>query len=528
MPGGGVAEQLVPPVHPRRVVLGSAGAVGGLHRRVVRSGQQGDLRALGLQDLDARLELVGQVLVVVGVADADPVAVEVPVRHLPPAQQDDRDVGVVAVDVGLPVLLPRQAVADHRSDPAADLERRCGGDPAADPPAVADDRVVGRRDVREADAEGERRAVAHDQDARRRTRRGHRRPRGRRRDIGLLGGELVEIQRALADRDPERGSGTSSRATTRPPMAVTATVGRNARAVGRVGCQRSSGRSRANQLTVATTSVAPTRTPSSAAPDRWVRGAVEEQEDRPVPEVEAVGDTPQGPQRRYRQQPRHRTGGGEQDARDEERHDERRSQEAAAVQLRRLAVDPQQRDEDGDDRAHRTQRDGHPPRAARRVVGASLPNGVSVVARAEPTSRDGDAGVGAVVEAGRRDKPSSDRTSSRGAARRRPSEIRASRRGPRLRSVSDHDQRPEQVVLLLHRQRPHVQQRRGCRAPGRSSPARRGEVPVGDVAERGQRIRLRPGRTLGSEVNQLTVYTTATISTQRPAAADGPAGTRSP
>ena len=51
-----------------------------------------------------------------------------------------------------------------------------------------------------------------------------------------------------------------------------------------------------------------------------------------------------------------------------------------------------------------------------------------------------------------------------------------------------HDERPDQVELLLDRQRPHVLQRRGLRELREVRLAREDETPVRDVPERGERV----------------------------------------
>ena len=51
------------------------------------------------------------------------------------------------------------------------------------------------------------------------------------------------------------------------------------------------------------------------------------------------------------------------------------------------------------------------------------------------------------------------------------------------------EQRPEQVELLLHRQRPQVAQRRGPPAASKYDASWKDQVPVLDVGDRGEHLR---------------------------------------
>ena len=72
--------------------------------------------------------------------------------------------------------------------------------------------------------------------------------------------------------------------------------------------------------------------------------------------------------------------------------------------------------------------------------------------------------------------------------------LRAARPREAPAKHSDDDQRPEQVELLLHAQRPHVQQRGRVGEGGEVALAGRGEVPVRRVEQRREGVAAHPGQ----------------------------------
>ena len=214
---------------------------------------------------------------------------------------------------------------------------------------------------------------------------------------------------------------------------------------------------------------------------------------RPVPEVDpvaALADPPQGLRAEHRAEPRRAVG----DRPDEHGRDDGDRREAALVDARLVVVPRQHR--------HDEQGEGHGPGGVQRRHARPADR----VARQGPGERQqradeqpGRVRVGAVVDARR---IAAGREQDRHEPRRGDREHeRDDRRAPpsQHRDADAHDERPQQVELLLDGQRPQVPQQRRPRERLEVRLVGEDLVPVVDVEERRDRVGPRRGQVARAE-----------------------------
>jgi hypothetical protein len=206
-----------------------------------------------------------------------------------------------------------------------------------------------------------------------------------------------------------------------------------------------------------------------------------------VPEVDAVGADTDPPEHREAEEPRHEPRRGVHGRRDQHRGDDRDDEEPAAVEVRVELADvqehPEQRDA-SDDRDPVEQDARVPSRLADEAPRCPHER------ERGPQQQRGDARVGAVVDARRigvgvvedRHLERRDRDADEHAH-----EQRAAALAPHAEHEHE-DERPQQVELLLHRQRPHVLEQRWPARALEVGEVAEDEEPVLDVGQRGDHL----------------------------------------
>ena len=299
-----------------------------------------------------------------------------------------------------------------------------------------------------------------------------------------------------------------------------------ARATGRAATRRRPGRARRLRTGISTrwydaTAAAPVAARRTASRPRAGQSgvlAVEHQEHRVVVEVETVGDPPDVPEGPERQRPRQPGSRSHHHRQDHRRGGSGHQQEPPVVEEGPLAAHgmerPQQGDgsdgpEESDDPARRADATGTAGGAAPAGLGA-LPDPASVFPSevpgpvpgdAHPTGDTGDGhgqqgaghdlldpGVGAVVEAGDAHSVVQEQGGHRG--REDDPEGRHHGQAP-APPPAQHEQgegRPDQVELLLDRQRPGVEERGGWPEPDEVVLPGEDEPPVRHVGQRGEGV----------------------------------------
>ena len=221
-----------------------------------------------------------------------------------------------------------------------------------------------------------------------------------------------------------------------------------------------------------------------------------ERHHRPVPEVDPVAAPPDPAQRRDGQREAD-AARGMHDRGDQDRGGDGDGEDAAAVD-ERVVVLP---------RDHGQQHGARPPRAApsstRRALGrgsaAAAPSGQANASSAPTSSPEACVSVPKYTRDGSwPGVKSSAMASAEATAGREREQHRAAR--ARAAQHEPEGERPEQVELLLDRERPQVlQQRRALRRPRSRTRSREQLVPVVDVGERGERVGARARGVGGQE-----------------------------